>query len=122
MEPVELEQEVRDFWNMTPEELDAEHIQKPIGTQSLKVTRWVTLPRAEFKRLQEQPAESTGEIETLEHEAFIHGEPVLLSVGDPRNSESTYCAHEVGAPYAVDPHAPDRIEQFMALWRRPTPK
>lgn len=114
-----LEQEVRDFWNMTPEELDAEHIQKPIGTQSLKVTRWVTLPRAEFKRLQEQPAESTGEIETLEHEAFIHGEPVVVGVG---RGGPAFCTHEVGAPYAVDPHATNRIEQFMALWRRPTPK
>lgn len=110
-----LAEEVYDFWGMTIEELDAEHIQKPVGQMSITVARWRTLPTAAFRRLEAAYSHSTGEVERLTHDCFVHGPPVLLQA----LNKPIYCEHEPNAPYAVDPDAPDRVEQFMALWRRP---
>lgn len=107
-----LEDEVADFWGMAVGELDLLYIQKPVDQLHINVTRWRKLPTAAFRELNKRH-ETSGEVERLEHECFIHPQaPRYLSDGE-------WCKHTPGAAYVVDPDAPDRVEQFMALWRSP---
>jgi hypothetical protein len=118
-----LEDRCLSEWGMSAEELDREHIQKPVGQFAVKVTRWKTLPTAAFRRITERYAESTGEFEQLEHKCFVHGAPVKLAtiVSSLWGPGEIWCAHEVGGAYVVDPHAVDRVRQFLDLWRKPVP-
>jgi hypothetical protein len=101
-----IDEQAQREWGMSAAELDGLHIQKPIGQVTIRAVRWKSLPMPAFRR--HTPV--TGTRDELVHNCFIHpAEGECVSSG----------RHIAGGSYVVDPHAPDRVLRFLALWKHP---